>query len=82
MRRRILLGLALGLAIGVLGSTQASAYRSYGYYGPRAYGYSYYRPRGYGFYYRPRFYGAYLGGSYGRWWGPNWRYRAFSAPLH
>lgn len=71
MRRQVLLGLALGLAIGVLGSTQAAAYRSYGYYAPRAYGYSYYRPRVYGFYYRPRFYGAYLGGYYRRWWGPN-----------
>jgi hypothetical protein len=54
MRRQIVVGLALALGIGALTSTQASAYRAYGTYLPRAYGYSYYRPRVYGYYYRPR----------------------------
>jgi hypothetical protein len=31
MRRHVLLGLALALGIGTLNSTQASAYRGYGY---------------------------------------------------
>jgi len=49
MRRQIVVGLALALAIGMgmLPSTQASAYRGYGTYLPRAYGYAYYRPRMY-----------------------------------
>ena len=85
MRKQIVVGLALalGLALGIgaLTSTQASAYRAYGTYLPRAYGYSYYRPRVYGYYYRPRFYGAYLGGLWG-WRGRGWRYRAFSAQHH
>ncbi len=73
MRRQIVVGLALALGIGLLASTQASAYR--------AYGYAYYRPRVYGYYYRHRFYGAYLGGLWG-WRGHGWRYRAFSAQHH
>jgi hypothetical protein len=81
MRRQIVLGLALALAFGMLTSTQAWAYRGYGYYLPRGYGYSYYRPRAYGYYHRPRFYGAYLGGMWG-WRGRGWRYRAFGAQLH
>ena len=84
MRKQIVVGLvALGLALGIgaLTSTQASAYRAYGTYLPRAYGYSYYRPRMYGYYYRPRFYEAYLGGLWG-WRGRGWRYRAFSAQHH
>ncbi len=91
MRRQIVVGLALALGIGLLASTQASAYRAHGYrahgyraygtYLPRAYGYAYYRPRVYGYYYRPRFYGAYLGGLWG-WRGRGWRYRAFSAQHH
>jgi hypothetical protein len=81
MRRQIVLGLALALGFGMLATTQASAYRGYGYYLPRAYGYSYYRPRAYRNYYRPRFYGAYLGGLWG-WRGRGWRYRAFGAQLH
>jgi hypothetical protein len=81
MRRQILFGLALALGIGLLSSTQASAYKGYGYYLPRAYGNSYYRARAYG-YYRPRFYRAYVGRYYRGWWGPRWRYRAFNAQLH
>jgi hypothetical protein len=83
MRKQIVVGLALALAIGMgmLPSTQASAYRGYGTYLPRAYGYGYYRSRAYGYYYRPRFYGAYLGGLWG-WRGGGWRYRAFSAQHH